>query len=58
MHLFGILKVFKECFLRPYYTLVDVGGGIAEAFSLTRLTTKDSDVCSICLAAPRAISIQ
>lgn len=40
--LLGVLEILKEGLLVPNNTLVHVGGGVGEAFSLASLTTKDT----------------
>ena len=41
-HLLGVLEVLEEGVLVPGNTLVDVGGGVGEALTLTRLAAEDA----------------
>ena len=46
-YLFGVLKVFKKSVLIPSDALVHVGSGVGETFSLTGLTTEDTESCHV-----------
>ena len=41
-HLFGVLEILEQRLLVPCYALVDVGGGVGEALSLTGLAAEDT----------------
>ena len=47
MYLFGVLEVFEKSVLIPSDSLVHVGSGVGETFSLTGLATEDTKSCHV-----------